>query len=452
MFHQFLLGIGADIGKAERGTSRALATPPGSEVRGTRSESPESVISEDSLDGGPTSHRGNRTESLSGRARHHGRFEDDDSDEDGRSPSPRRATRAGSSDIRERQHRGYIDEDSDDESPSPNPRRASRPDLPENHMQQLGRFDSEDPRERTRPDETPTVHAVGPAGFETDALDDDALARLLANPPSELLHEANAGTGPKVHHPDALDDEALAQFLANPPPEMLEQAKRASVPGALDDAELEQLLKQQQDEIYEGGWRHLIKDLPPQDHLDDDAYEDFLAQERRKVSSGETDAFPFTQRHPDALDDDELARVIADLGFERHPLRPAERGGPSIPRSANLRSGDRSRGSNARRPQAATPTTEPPPYVPESPTSRSGAFEEALGAEAVDDDERPYRGQTEERPRRPRMRENRSESDEVEQKLASGQSDIMSSEVQAMSQVDAGHTALEVFNSKREGL
>lgn len=405
-----MLCIGTDIGKAERGTSRALATPPGSEVRGGRSESPESVISEESLDRGPPSRPGNRTERLPSRARRRGRFEDDDSDEDSRSPGPRRESHAVPADIRERQHRGYIDEDSDDDSPSPHPRRASHAGSLDSHARQTDRSDSEDPRGHIQQVETPTIHAVNAAGFQTDALDDEALARLLANPPQEMLHQTGIPAQP--HYPDALDDTALAHLLANPPPDMLEQAKRASVPGALDDAALEQLLKQQQDEIYEGGWRNLIKDVPSPDHLDDDAYEQFLAHERQKVSSGETESFPFMQRHPDALDDDELARVIAELGFERHSLASAGRAESSFPRSARPRPEARPSGDSVRRPQASTPSTEPPPYVPESPTSRSRAFEEAINAEPLGEDERSSRGQTEERRRRSRLRDNRSGADE----------------------------------------
>jgi len=206
---------------------------------------------------------------------------------------------------------------------NPNPRRGDRARSSDNHMRRL---ENEGPDEGYQQTEMPTVHAVMPGGFEIDALGDEALTRLLANPPPELTHQATVSHGPDPHHGDALDDAGLARLLANPPPEMLKQVIRTPVLGALDDDALEALLAKQQEEIYEGGWRDLIGDTSSADQLSDQDLERFLANERASVFRGETEAFPAVQQHPDALDDEDLAKVIASLGFEQRPSMQPQRG------------------------------------------------------------------------------------------------------------------------------
>lgn len=220
-----------------------------------------------------------------------------------------------------------------------------------------------------------------PGGFETDALDDEGLARLLANPPPELAHLATASRGPDPHHGDALDDEGLARLLANPPPEMLKQGIRTPVPGALDDDALESLLAKQREDIYEGGWRDLLGgNTSSADHLSDEDLEQFLANERERVSSGETGVFPAVHQHPDALDDKDLAKVIARLGFEQRPLMYGERGQSSRSRPVNPQIRNRSSGygvsqSSQYAPEAsrpAPPTLRMPPSLASDPNAGNG--------------------------------------------------------------------------------
>lgn len=236
------------------------------------------------------------------------------------------------------------------------------------------------PDKDSRQTEMSTVHAVMPGGFETDALDDEALARLLANPPPELTRQAPAVQKPEPHHGDALDDEGLARLLANPPPGMLKQGIRTPVLGALDEDALESLLAKQREDIYEGGWRDLIGDTSSADHLSDEDLERFLATERDRVSSGETEAFAPVQQHPDALDDKDLAKVIAGLGFEQRPLLYGERGQSSRSSPVNSQMRNRSSGygispSSQYEPEAsrpAPPSVRIPPSLASDPNTVTG--------------------------------------------------------------------------------
>lgn len=124
----------------------------------------------------------------------------------------------------------------------PSPRRGDRAPSSDNHRRRL---EDEGPDEGYRQIDMPIVHAVMPGGFETDALHNEALTRLLANPPPELTHQGTVVHGTDPHHGDTLDDAGLARLLANPPPEMLKQGIRTPVPGALDDDALEALLAKQ---------------------------------------------------------------------------------------------------------------------------------------------------------------------------------------------------------------
>lgn len=241
---------------------------------------------------------------------------------------------------------------------APSPRHDNRVEPQDSRVRRPNSFEVEALRAAPRETEMVTIHAVTPARFETDAFDDEALARLLANPTPEMLHQIGAASPPP--NPDALDDEALANLLANPPWKILDQAK--PMPGALDDEGFQHFLAQQQEEIFEGGWRDIVKEPPSADHLDDEALERFLANERYKVRSGETESFANLPRHPDALDDEELAKIIGGLGFEHKPLVQPERGE-----------------SSRRRPTRYPPQTPKPwTYVPESRSNAERLYGEQM--------------------------------------------------------------------------
>jgi len=269
---------------------------------------------------------------------------------------------------------------------SPSPRRGDRAESIDSRERHTSRSEDEGSDEHKRQKRTSTSAALMREGFETDALDDETLARLLENPPIEMLEQA------------------------------------APMPGTLDDEAVERFLAKQQEEIWDGGWGELVKEAPWADHLEDEDFEKFLAREQEKVFSGETEAFPVVQRHPDALIDDDLAKSILSLGFHQRPLVQPERGDLSRSRPTNSKTRGRSSGYSARPAPSTLPGDLAPDYLPETAADRSRAFEEAMTPEPLSNAERLYWEQMEIRRRRQNAIQRRRDAEQEVERIKEAES------------------------------